>query len=166
MTVLPLKAGDLLLYSGQTLVDDVIRVVTLSDFNHVAIVMPDCQSMVEALPGGVRVAPITEMGETGVWHVQTGLEWTPTASAFVKSVIGEPYSYLNDLLAGLGYPAATEKEWECAQLAAKILGILGVSLPEACDTPQKVGMACARAGHLFQFLPTQADLATAMPKLG
>ena len=165
MSALPLQAGDLLLYSGETLVDDVIRVVTLSDFNHVAVVMPDCQTMVEALPGGVRVAPITEMSEQA-WHVATELTWNPAASAFVKSVIGEPYSYLNDLLAGLGYPAATEKEWECAQLAAKILGILGVSLPEACDTPQKVGMACARAGHLFQFLPTQADLATAMPKLG
>lgn len=165
MTVLPLKAGDLLLYSGDTLVDDVIRVVTLSDFNHVAVVMPDCQTMVEALPGGVRVAPITEMSEQA-WHVATELTWNPAASAFVKSVVGESYSYLNDLLAGLGYAPATEKQWECAQLAAKILGILGVSLPEACDTPQKVGMACARAGHLFQFLPTQADLATAMPKLG
>ncbi len=166
MTVLPFKAGDVLLYSGTTLVDDVIREVTMSDFNHVAVVMPDCQSMVEALPGGVRVAPITEMGESGAWHVQTGLEWTPAASAFVKSVLGEPYSYLNDLLAGLGYPPATEKEWECAQLGAKILGILGMSLPATCDTPQKVAMACARAGALFQFLPTQADLATAMPNLG
>jgi len=166
MNILPFQSGDVLLYSGKTLVDDVIREVTMSDVNHVAIVMPDCQSMVEALPGGVRVAPITEMGETGVWHVQTGLEWSPGASAFVKSVIGEPYSYLNDLLAGLGYAPATEKEWQCAQLAAKILGILGVPLPPVCDTPQKVGMACARAGALFQFLPTQASIADAMPKLG
>ena len=164
--ILPIQAGDVFLYSGKTLVDDVIRAVTLSDFNHVAVALPGGTTMVEALPGGVRIAPITEMGETGVWHVQTGLEWTPAASAFVKSVVGESYSYLNDLLAGLGYPPATEKEWECAQLAAKILGILGVALPTVCDTPQEVAMACARKGCLFQFLPTQASIADAMPKLG
>lgn len=164
--ILPIQAGDVFLYSGKTLVDDVIRVATLSDFNHVAVALPGGTTMVEALPGGVRVAPITEMGEIGVWHVQTGLEWTPGASAFVKSVVGESYSYLNDLLAGLGYPPATEKEWECAQLAAKILGILGVALPTVCDTPQEVAMVCARKGCLFQFLPTQASIADAMPKLG
>ena len=164
--ILPIQAGDVFLYSGKTLVDDVIRAVTLSDFNHVAVALPGGTTMVEALPGGVRIAPITEMGETGVWHVQTGLEWTPAASAFVKSVVGESYSYLNDLLAGLGYPPATEKEWECAQLAAKILGILGVALPTVCDTPQEVAMVCARKGCLFQFLPTQASIADAMPKLG
>lgn len=166
MNILPFQAGDVLLYSGKTLVDDVIREVTMSDVNHVAIVMPGGETMVEALPGGVRVAPITEMGETGVWHVQAGLEWTPAASAFVKSVLGEPYSYLNDLLAGLGYAPVTEKEWECAQLAAKIMVILGLSLPAVCDTPQEVAMACARSGALFQFLPTQAEIADAMPKLG
>ena len=166
MAMLPFKAGDVLLYSGKTLVDDVIRVVTLSDFNHVAIVMPDCQTMVEALPGGVVVKPITEMGETGVWHVSTEMTWNASASAFVKSVLGEPYSYLNDLLAGLGYPPATEKEWECAQLAAKILRILGMPLPTICDTPQEVAMACAKKGCLFQFLPSQAEIADAMPKLG
>ncbi len=166
MNILPFQSGDVLLYSGKTLVDDVIREVTMSDFNHVAVVMPDCQSMVEALPGGVRVAPITEMGETGVWHVQTGLEWSPAASAFVKSVIGEPYSYLNDLLAGLGYPPATEKAWNCAQLGGKILSILGVAMPKLSDTPQEIAMVCAKRGDLFQFLPTQASIADALPKLG
>jgi uncharacterized protein YycO len=165
MTELPLFAGDILLYSGKDLVDTVIREVTMSDWNHVAVVMPGENTMVEALPGGVQIAPITEMGEN-VWHVQTGLIWDEKATAFVKSVLGEPYSYLNDLLAGLGYPPATEKAWECAQLASKILEILGMKLPSVCNTPQEVAMACAKKGCLFQFLPTQAEIANAMPKLG
>ena len=162
--LLPIQAGDILLYSGETPVDDLIRVVTMSSFNHVAVALPDGK-MVEALPGGVVIKPITEMGES-VWHVATELPWSPAATAFVKSVVGESYSYLNDLLAGLGYPPITDKEWECAELASKILNILGVPLPKLSDTPQEVAVICANRGNLFQFLPTQADIANALPKLG
>ena len=147
---LAIAPGDIFLYSGTSLVDDIIRVGTLSTFNHVAVVMPGSQSLVQALPEGVGIAPLGNKGPA--WHVSTCLAWSHAASAFVKSVVGEPYSYLNDLVAGLGFGPITDSAWECAQLGAKILSILGCDIGKDCDTPQKVAAFLATRGNLFQYI--------------
>lgn len=142
------RPGDIVLFQGDTIVDDIIRLGTRSTWNHVATIMPSGE-MVQALPQGVIVAPVASRGP--YWLVQTGTTWSSAASALVKATVGEPYSYLNDLLAGLGLPPATTKAWECAQLAAALLRAMGWKLASDCDTPQKIAMACAERGALFQW---------------
>lgn len=146
---LSIRPGDVLLFEGDTLTDDVIRLGTRSTWNHVAVVTDQPRVMVEALPGGVRLAPIPTKGP--YWVVVAQALWGPATSAFCRAVVGEPYSYLNDLVAGLGLAPLTTQAWECAQLAAQILRTMGWTVPSDCDTPQKVAMLLAARGCLFQY---------------
>ena len=145
------KPGDVLLWTGDSALDDVVRLGTLSSFDHVGMVQPEGLT-IEALPGGVQANPLA--GRLPCLVVSRGNgSWPQGVAAFVKATVGEPYSYLNDLMAALQLPAVTDTEWECAQLTLKLLRLLGEQPPaDLPNTPQAVFQWLMFQGYTMQYI--------------
>ena len=139
-----MQRGDILLYSSSGAVDLLVRLATASTFDHVAIALGD-GTMLEALPGGVRVSPV----RYGVLWM-SGAGWNASAQAVMDASVGKPYGWLNDLAAAFGVGTVDKGEVECAQLANSVLRAMGVKT--AGNTPQDVFWAVAQRGGDIRYL--------------
>ena len=136
--------GDILLYSSSGIVDDIVRAVTLSTFDHVAVAMSDT-TMIEALPGGVR---LDDIRFPVFWLAGAG--WNDAAESVATGAVGEAYGYINDIFAGLRSTFDVPGEVECAQLAGEILACMGIVLKQ--KTPAGVFWEVAGLGRECRLL--------------
>ncbi len=160
LTLAHVQPGDILLFSGQSWLDRLVRTWTRSTWDHVGIAWPpdtvpgtSPPDIAEALPGGVRIAPLA--GRTPFWCVRTAsLELElGRANAVLVRAIGRPYSYWNALLAGLDIRRHFSRQYECAQLVSAMLSAAG--FPEASSvvaTPEAIADLLARAGCSFDYV--------------
>ncbi|MHB1798912.1 MAG: hypothetical protein ACYCUI_11500 [Vulcanimicrobiaceae bacterium] len=155
-----IRPGDVLLWSGRSWLDRVVRFWTRSTWDHVGIAWPPpagsatgvCD-VAESLPGGVRIDALT--GRMPCWRVDTSRLALELAHAetFVQGAIGRPYSYVNDVLAGFGLTTRVHGQYECAQFVADVLRAAG--FPEADTvpaTPEELADVLSRAGCPFSLV--------------
>jgi uncharacterized protein YycO len=124
------RPGDYIVVRTTGIVSTLICWITRSKFCHAAIVIEDGQ-LVEAEPGGVRLAAIEEYD--GCWMMANTLEPTSdeqraTVVAYARAHLGEPYNFDADAVDGLdhlglrwkflGRFAAARKAVMCSQLVA------------------------------------------------
>jgi hypothetical protein len=139
-----MRAGDVLLYTGSSAVDVLVRVVTASTFDHVATALGD-GTMLEALPGGVRVSAVRT---PVMWLAGPG--WTAACDSVKAASVGKPYGYLNDLAAAFGGGTLDEGEIECAQLANSLLRAAGVKV--GGNKPEEVFWTVAKLGGEIRYI--------------
>lgn len=153
---IPPVPGDVLFWTGTSLLDSLVRLGTLSTFDHVGVVQPGNLTF-EALPGGVQASPLATRGPYYLLsRNQPG--WPAPLAAFVKATVGEEYSYLNDLMAAVGAGPVTSQEWQCAQLTIHVLKMLGEPVPPNLDiTPQAVLEWLMNRGYVLQYQASWGD---------
>ena len=100
-----------------------IRGWTGQTYSHVGIawVVGERVFVIEAMDGiGVRIMPLSD--RLPFYCVDTNTDWTNERETLALSKVGEQYSYLDAIRAGLGIKT-TAKGWQCAEYAAMVLGI-------------------------------------------
>lgn len=115
-----IRSGDLLAFKGESLLGRLVCHVTGSDYSHVGIAwrFRGRLFILEAREGrgvGIRAA---SNALPFAW-AKLDLAWTNEAEDFALSALGKPYSYLDALKAGLGFPL-TETGLICSEYAATI----------------------------------------------
>ena len=149
----PIEAMDILLYSSESIVDMVVRLGTLSTFNHVAVAVSELE-MIEALPGGVRLSPIRPgaIACRLMHNIEKNDEYVST----LKKYIGYQYGLIADAFAGLGMSVEIPHQLECAQLGGHALSIMGYKSPTP-PTPQQLFVTALEEGGIA-FSPVFADM--------
>lgn len=94
------RPGDYILVQGHSLIDLGIQAVTEGAFNHAAIATGygDDQTVIEAVPGGVREAPLSQYERYAVW-TNPQLRYGKAGDAIVaaaRSHIGDQYAFAED----------------------------------------------------------------------
>lgn len=98
-----IRSGDLLAWRGSGLVGRMIRHWTGESWSHVGIawVIGGRVLVLEAREGrGVVASPLSR--RLGCYSLPTGAAWDEPMQARALERLGEPYSYLDALRAGLG----------------------------------------------------------------
>lgn len=118
-----IKSGDLLAWSTSSAIGRLIRMWTGQTYSHVGIawVVGERVFVIEAMDGiGVRIMPLSD--RLPFYHISTIIGWTNERETLALSKVGERYSYLDAIRAGLGIKT-TAKGWQCAEFAAMVLGV-------------------------------------------
>ncbi len=126
---------DILLYSAESLVDVLVRMGTLSSFDHVAIALSDTE-MIEALPGGVVVSPIRQNPVICRYDIQDTSK-IPQYVETIKQYVGYQYGFIADAFAAIGMNYEAPHQIECAQLAIHAITMMGFTAPKI-PTPQHI----------------------------
>ena len=116
-----IKSGDLIAFRGTGPFSRFIARVTGNSYTHVgiAITMKNRVMVIQDKElKGVELIPLSSMLPCD-W-IGTNAQWTEEAETFAFSNIGQSYSYINALLAGLGFPPIG-KNSICSEYAASVL---------------------------------------------
>ncbi|MHB1938674.1 MAG: hypothetical protein ACYCOR_19145 [Acidobacteriaceae bacterium] len=144
-----LADGTLCFWSGRSWVDRFVRIWTQSTWDHVGIVLDGL--LYEALPPRVTSGPLSP-ARLPLWTatLPEALNWAAGA-ALARSLVGKPYGWANDALAGLGCRRRLPGEVECAQLVLAVLGAAGIrNAGTVVATPEAVAMLVGGAGATFR----------------
>lgn len=117
-----MQTGDLVLFRGRGIVAWIIRTWTRSAWDHCGILwMVDGEPLViEArYRGGVACHALRNRRDDGPWIMPTG---RPADIPLALRHLGDRYSIKDAIRAGLGR-RGDHAGWECAELAAMILGL-------------------------------------------
>lgn len=154
-TLITPVAGDVLFWSGQSLLDDLVQWNTMSAFDHVGIIRPGMTTF-EALPGGVQSTPLAKRNPYYLLS-RNQPAWPAAVDKFITDTLGDGYSYLNDVMAAVRLDPVERNKWQCAQLTIHVLRMLGEPVPESLDiTPQAVLSWLLHQGYLFQYQQSYA----------
>lgn len=132
-----LKSGDLLAWRGKTFVGRFVRTWTGSDFSHVGIVwrISDRVFILEASEfAGVRIRPLSNA--LPCYWIQSHVNWRDDIETHALSHIGDRYSYMDALRAGLGMKTNKNNGWQCAEFASYLLKSTGMTELNITATPQ------------------------------
>ena len=131
-----IKSGDLIAFRGRGLFPWLIRAVTRSAYDHVAIawVAGGRVLLLESriAHGGVTIQrALSQALPDGATWIPTGAVWDADHEERAFAPLGQPYGWVDMLRAGLGL-RATSRGYQCAEYAAQILGVvLPVPTPAA-----------------------------------
>ena len=117
-------------WRGKGLVSWIVRHATASPWDHVAIgvTLDGLECYLESLPRtGVRLVPLA-LDPPDAYQDADGT-WQPGQLAHVLALLGEPYSVLDAIRAAFGL-RPRHRGLECAELAAKVLGLEIVPTPQ------------------------------------
>lgn len=118
-----IKSGDLLIWSTRKIrsmsdvLDIVVRVFTLSEYNHVGIAwdVADRKFIIEAVPPKVRIYPLSRKGD--FYHIPMNLPWSYELEERLLSYVGDHYSIPEAILSYFSRPDRNQY-WQCAELVS------------------------------------------------
>lgn len=115
-----IKSGDLLAWRGRGPIAWLIRTVTGGSWTHVGVAwwLHGRLFILEAKEGsGVQIRAASAAFPFD-W-LALGFDWSEKVEQFALSRLGKPYSYIDALQAGLGFPL-TQEGYICSEYAAEL----------------------------------------------
>lgn len=152
----PVQPGDILAWRGTGFVPSVIRALTLSDWHHVAVVVPPESPggplrVLEAAPGkGVQMVPLDTVRPA--YRIPMRGRFTMSAFVTASGWLGASYS-LTDCLLSWVRLRPIMPGYHCAELAREWLRLVGLDVVDASPTPDDVVLALLRQGKSLVYLP-------------
>lgn len=129
-----IRTGDIIMYRGEGVFGRLVRMWTGETYSHIGVAYVEYGRifLIEAQDGvGVVKRPLSETGE--FYILKHDIEFTDYMSTLAHSKIGEKYSYLDAVLAGLGLGTIDNNRWQCAEFIRHVFG-----LPSDINTPGKI----------------------------
>lgn len=117
------KTGDIVAFSSDSPVGRFIRMFTGETYSHMALVwvIENRVFTVEALDGkGVLIRPLSDL--LPFYHLKTTIKFTKEDEEFMISKVGSNYSYVDAILAGLGFKTKKNDSYQCAEFVAEVYG--------------------------------------------
>ena len=134
-----MKSGDVVAWSGNSPFSKLIKWWCKSKYTHVGIIYctPTRIFIIESKEGfGVRIFPLSRT--IPFYWIKTNLDWNINIEEFMMKHIGDRYSWIGCIKAGLGIVTRKDRRWECAEFVNYIFKCGGLRLPCNCQTPAKV----------------------------
>ena len=133
------QRGDYFVISSKGLIPFLIQIGTRSKDNHAGLYVGDNQ-VIEAMPGGVRLSPVTKYSDI-IWNKHEELT-EPQREAIVKEALkhlGNKYSFLDYvaiIMRIIGLPSSTwlanllakSSNVICSELVARVYRSVGISI--------------------------------------
>lgn len=129
-----IRSGDLIAFHGRGIFAWIIRTVTRSEYNHIALawVAGGRVLLLESRVshGGVTIQrALSQALKDGATWIPSGITWTPEHEDRAFAPLGEPYGWVDAIRAGLGL-RSTSRGYQCAEYVAQVIGDA-----EPCHTP-------------------------------
>ena len=124
-----MKVGTVAFYSGDSMIDWLVRTATRSLVDHVSFCINDLE-MIEALPGGVKISP--QRLPCYVIDLVSVINLA-SLSSIIAPLKNLSYSWIDDLQAGIGidHTLPSDHALNCSMLVSLILRKCGARLPYA-----------------------------------
>lgn len=99
-----------------------VRAFTRSEWSHVGMawVIAGRVFILEAVSAGVRIFPLSRAGD---FTLVPGLGLTDDQEEYALSVVGEPYSQIDAVLAFFGRSDAKNRRWFCSEYVCAVMGL-------------------------------------------
>lgn len=146
-----IKSGHLLAWSGTSFFSDLVKFFTKSFITHVGIAwkIGGRLFVIESIEGkGVRIFPLSRTLPF-YWVkpiMETDNTWSNIAEKIALETVGQDYSLGGCVRAVLKQPLKKDENWQCAEFASYILGIIGHSTIN-CNTPDLLVKRLLENGH-------------------
>lgn len=134
-----IKSGELLAWSGTGFFSSLVKLFTDSAITHVGISwkIGGRLFVIESIEGkGVRIFPLSR-SLPFYWLrplEETDNVWSTIAEEVALETVGQNYSLAGCIKAILKKPLTRDENWQCAEFASYILGLIGHPTKN-CNTP-------------------------------
>lgn len=150
-----IKSGDLIAQSHRASMFSswydfkigIVRMMCKSEYSHVAIAwtVADRVFVLEAVSGGVRIFPMSRIGE--FYLMPLNLFFDEETEIYALAQVGAPYSQWEAIKAFFGPVDGKNNAWECAEYVHLVLKFAGVDLGQVA-TPTAVVRAAQLQGAI------------------
>lgn len=134
-----IQSGDVLVWSGSSVFSKIIKWWTKSEYTHVGFSWKANGRLfvIESMDGkGVRIFPLSR--KIPFSWIKTNVFWTDEIAELTFKHLGDKYSWMGCVRAGLGIQTKKDKRWQCAEFAAYILRKAGLKIGFNIETPAKL----------------------------
>lgn len=138
-----IKSGDLIIFSiakmrsMYDLPSYIIRLLTLSEYNHVGIAWStgDRRLLVEAQIPEIKISPLKKMGS--FYHIPMGIDFTDRETEILLDKVGQKYSYSEVIKALFKKNIYNDENWICVDLVKYFYQAVNIDVGEV-STPSDV----------------------------
>lgn len=150
-----IKSGDLLIWTNNKgnrfvrLCSWLIRVATISEYNHVGIAwnLNGRLLMIHATVPRVEIVPIDpSLSKVDFYHIKMNVDWNKNLEDKILTDIGKPYGYLDAFLSLFGKEDRTNNKVHCGELVSKFYKYTGYEL-NCKSTPSMIVKKLLDDGH-------------------
>jgi hypothetical protein len=119
-----INSGDIVAYSSKSWVGTLVRMVTGQTYSHVGIIIReyDRVMVIESVEGkGVIKRPLSDNEE--FYLIRHSIPFEQAEIMRAHAELGKSYSYLDALLAGLGFKTLNDDKWQCAEFVGYVFNL-------------------------------------------